>query len=84
MPIETGTQHLRRSQKPVPRVEGQLRLIAAGACIPAPAKASLPVVLFPAKLQTAASSMLPFLTQYSPGHRCGSTMNLGALILSES
>ena len=31
-------RHVRRSQKPVPKVPGQLRLVAGGACIPAPAK----------------------------------------------
>ena len=31
-------RHVRRSQKPVPKVPGQLRLVAGGACIPAPSK----------------------------------------------
>lgn len=30
--------HVRRSQLPVPKVPGQLRLVGGGACIPAPAK----------------------------------------------
>jgi len=33
---------IRRSQKPVPLFPGQLRLVAAGACIPAASKASPP------------------------------------------
>ena len=34
----SGLPPIRRSQKPVTKVAGQLRLVAGGACIPAPAK----------------------------------------------
>ena len=44
----SGQPPIRRSQKPVPKVADQLRLVAGGACIPAPAKvhrlhANLPI-----------------------------------------
>ena len=53
----SGLPPIRRSQKAVPKVADQLRLVAGGACIPAPAKVQRlqARLVFPAELRVSRS-----------------------------